>query len=556
MGTIRVLQGVVITHFPLQWTTTVQVNPALGLSGSVWQLAGTLYNRLCMGRHSFFAGYYLPCATLAIALAILLFSACRQDEGTGDATASTAAIMPQETASPEATATPRPTPSPSPSRTPRQASVSAIEQSVGDDGNVVISNVFALEPGWLVVYADDGGEPGAVLGHVAVDEGEQDDVVVTVNPYDVTPALHAILHDDRGELGTFEFPGPDEPLQQGAEPVGATFQVDLRATIPGIEVSDQPVEENGQVVVESVSSPTAGWLVIRADDGEESGAILGQTPVAQGQNENVVVSFDWRSATRQLHAELYRDGGRSGRFEPPEPDTPVLVDDEPIRATFTVTLPPDVFVLDQPTVTGEIVVERAVINAPGWISVFSNFEGFTDRLLGFAPLQPGTNERVTVPIEGRITDSLHILLHEDTGVSGEFEYPAGDPPLRDEGGRPILFTFQTDAGNYVITRDQAPGKDGSVEVPLVVIDLEAWVAIWSDDEGLPGELLGQTLLPAGIHRDVSVALESDHTGETLHVVLHQDLPPAGEFEPPPGPDAILQREGEPIDAPFNLLASP
>lgn len=484
---------------------------------------------------------------LILLLVLLLPAACSQDDDDEPATATV------ELETPQATATARPTPTPSPTATATatpvpQPEVEALEQAVDEDGQFVVSRVFALEDGWLVVYADDEGAPGEVLGHVPIEAGESSDVVVPLDAFGVTPVLHVRLHEDSGESGEFEYPQADEPLEVDGEEVAAAVDVDVRVVVPAVAVADQTLGQDGQVVVDSVTAAAPGWVAVHADDGGEPGQRLGLSPVPEGESNNVTVRFNWRETTRRLHAVLYADNGEQGLFEA-EADTVVAIDEEPITASFIVEAPPDVYVINQPVVAPEIIVERAFINAPGWIAVFSNFEGFTDRLLGVAPLEAGENTMVTIPIEpSNTTDILHVLLHEDTGAEGEFEYPAGDPPLRDEDDRPLFFSFETDTGNYVVTRDQALGEEGTVEVPLVVTDLATWVTVWTDEEGQRGEIIGQTLVERGVQRDVAVEIDAEAVTETLHVVLHQDAGELGEFEYP-GPDEMLLREREVISAP-------
>ena len=430
-----------------------------------------------------------------------------------------------------------------------------MQQTVGDSGEVIISSVYAPRPAWLVLYADDDGEPGEVLGHVAVEEGESRDVSLSVDPYRVTGRLHAVLHQDLGELGTFELPGADEPLEVGGEWVGATFEVDIQVTMPQIVVSDQDLGRDGQIVVDSVTAAEAGWVALQADADGEPDAVLGQTAVEAGENENVVIRFNWRNATRQMHVVLYNDAGRSGRFDLGGDDRPVVINEEPVRAAFTVSLPPDVTVISQPLTTGEVVIDRIMINSNGWVSVYSNFNGFIDRRLGVTPLEAGAHRNVRVSIDTRnATDTLHVMLHEDTGVAGTFEYPAEDPAYRDEAGHPLLFSFETQEGNYVMTEDQALGEDDTVQVPLVVTDLATWVAVWNDDDGAPDEVIGQALVSPGVHRGVRVEIDAAAATDVLHVILHQDAGVPERFEYPDGPDVILQSQGSAIRAPFMLLS--
>lgn len=465
--------------------------------------------------------------------------------------ASTPTSAPTATAKPTATATPRP-----------QPAVSTIRQALEEAGTVTISEVVAPEPSWLVIYADDAGQPGTVLGYTAVPEGESTDVSVSVDVYQATPTVHAGLHRDAGEADEFEFPGPDEPVQVDGEAVVTTFPVDIRVLIPSIVVSNQELERGeGQVVVDSVTADRPGWVVIRADgtggpNGEaDPGPILGQTPVSEGVHEDVIVRFDWQQATPRLHAALYEDLGEEGRFDPAE-DEAITINGTPIHSSFTATLPTDVLVINQPASTGEIVVERAVSNGPGWVVVYNDFEGLTADLLGYAPLETGVSRGITVPLNGNnITPMLHIMVHEDADPQGEFNHPGQDRAVLNEG-RLMLFSFETDTGSYVVTEDQSLGDDGTVQIPLIVTDVETWVVIHAadaSDEGEPGAIIGRRTVTAGIHRDVRVAVEADDVTPTLYVALHLDLGERGEFEYPNGSDTPLLFEQSPIQASFTLL---
>lgn len=92
-------------------------------------------------------------------------------------------------------------------------SISASDQS--GDGSTVMVDEVTIEGGggFVVVHLDDGGSPGEVLGHVEVPEGTSTDVTVTLDsPVEEDVTLWPMLHFDAGEVGTYEFPGPDGPV--------------------------------------------------------------------------------------------------------------------------------------------------------------------------------------------------------------------------------------------------------------------------------------------------------------------------------------------------------
>ena len=86
----------------------------------------------------------------------------------------------------------------------------AIDQDVVD-GIVTVTRVTSDGPGWIVIHADAEGEPGPVIGYAAIPDGISANVKVTVDPTQVTPVLHPMLHVDAGVEGTYEFPGEDAP---------------------------------------------------------------------------------------------------------------------------------------------------------------------------------------------------------------------------------------------------------------------------------------------------------------------------------------------------------
>jgi len=79
--------------------------------------------------------------------------------------------------------------------------------------------------GWLVIHADADGSPGSVIGHQIVIDGRNEGVVVEIDRVQATDTLYAMLHTDAGELGIFEFPGPDEPVTVDGDVVTVPFQV-------------------------------------------------------------------------------------------------------------------------------------------------------------------------------------------------------------------------------------------------------------------------------------------------------------------------------------------
>lgn len=100
---------------------------------------------------------------------------------------------------------------------------------VGDQpvqNSVVTIDVATIDdPGWIAIHAVSDGKPEEIIGTQSINEGVNNDVIVDIDPARLTPELMAMLHTDDGQLGVFEFPGPDAAIQQDGSPVTDTFSI-------------------------------------------------------------------------------------------------------------------------------------------------------------------------------------------------------------------------------------------------------------------------------------------------------------------------------------------
>ncbi len=137
------------------------------------------------------------------ALSALLLGACGSDKKTTSTpTAVTTAAGASGTAAPGAAVT---------------GSLDAADQT-GDGSSITVKSVnITGSAGFIAIHADASGQPGPVVGHVAIPEGDSSDVVVTLDAKSPTGAYWPMLHVDAGTPGTYEFPGPDGPVKSGAD---------------------------------------------------------------------------------------------------------------------------------------------------------------------------------------------------------------------------------------------------------------------------------------------------------------------------------------------------
>jgi hypothetical protein len=97
--------------------------------------------------------------------------------------------------------------------------LAGLESRSGDGTSVTIpAATISGADGWIAVHADDNGEPGAVLGHAPIQEGENTSVEVPLDePLDSSGNLYAMLHVDDPADGNYTFPDGDPPVDAEGE---------------------------------------------------------------------------------------------------------------------------------------------------------------------------------------------------------------------------------------------------------------------------------------------------------------------------------------------------
>lgn len=108
-------------------------------------------------------------------------------------------------------------------------SVSVVDQAVADN-MVVVAKITATAPSWIVIHADNNGAPGPVIGYTGLAAGDNLNIKVKLEMSKITPKLYAMLHEDTGEMGTYEFPEDDLPAKANETVVTVPFTVVLPAT--------------------------------------------------------------------------------------------------------------------------------------------------------------------------------------------------------------------------------------------------------------------------------------------------------------------------------------
>jgi plastocyanin len=214
-----------------------------------------------------------------------------------------------------------------------EPAISVEDQDIAD-GTITVPQADVEGPGWVVIHIQSEGAPGPVIGYTALSQGKNADVEVSVNPAEATETLYAMLHVDAGTVGTYEFPGDDAPLMVGDQMMVKPFKV--TGLPPSVIVLDQAIVEDS-VTVRQVVSAGAGWIVIHSDDAGSPGPVIGFAPVVDGVNPDIKVDIDESDSTATLYAMLHSDAGTAGTFDFPGDDAPVMVEDQMVVKSFSIS---------------------------------------------------------------------------------------------------------------------------------------------------------------------------------------------------------------------------
>jgi len=89
---------------------------------------------------------------------------------------------------------------------------------------------------------------------------------------------------------------------------------------------------------------------------------------------------------------------------------------------------------DQELQDSTVTIDYVVSVGPGWIVIHNDKNGKPGDVIGYSPVADGVNSNVAVTINtNKKTDTLWAMLHTDSGKMGTFEFPKGDPPVKEMG---------------------------------------------------------------------------------------------------------------------------
>jgi hypothetical protein len=129
---------------------------------------------------------------------------------------------------------------------------------------VTVPSAYSEGPGWMVIHASDAkGGVAAVIGYAPLKDGLTKNILVTLSRPAVNgETLYAMLHADKGVVGTYEFPGPDVPVMDGkAQMVNVPFKVEVAAGVPAVRLTLSEQGEKDYLVTKVQPESYAGMIV-------------------------------------------------------------------------------------------------------------------------------------------------------------------------------------------------------------------------------------------------------------------------------------------------------
>ena len=203
-------------------------------------------------------------------------------------------------------------------------------------GMIEIERVIIPQAGWAVIYNDEEGEPGFIIGSAFLEAGLNENVLVEVTETAVTPQLYIRLHDDAEPLAEFN-PGSDLLLTtaDGRVPPATLF-----STTPGnyLVTYDQPPSPTVHVPLVVVAADA--WAVVYTDNVEEDeSVVIGSSWLAAGVNRDVMIDINLELDVTELYVVLHQDLDAVATFDFPDgEDLPIRRSGEVIQLPFQLLL--------------------------------------------------------------------------------------------------------------------------------------------------------------------------------------------------------------------------
>jgi hypothetical protein len=316
-----------------------------------------------------------------------------------------------------------------------------------------------------------------------------------------------------------------------------TTTIDLADLPPATGPADIVVEdqriEGTVVIVESVTMPSAGWVVVREDVGGAPGEVIGISDILrEGVIARVPIPFFVPLADdTTIHVSVQIDIDRDGVFTYEPPNS--LIDEIGTFANGSIAsvtariellppLQPSEVVLEGQRTDGTVITGASVVlPAPGFVALMTDADGAPGAILTVTGLLPAgsTDDLTFTPSPSlRQTVSLFVVAWIDRDENGAFDPEFDVMAVRIDGAiaqASVEIQVVPLEPTSVSAVDQE-GDGASVTIAELTLPATGFVELLTDVDGQPGERLAiGAPRVAGTFDDITFELEEPLTVETL-----------------------------------------
>ena len=335
-----------------------------------------------------------------------------------------------------------------------------------------------------------------------------------------------------------------------------------------IVVDDEVMLQDNTLTINSVSMSNPGWVVIHRDNnGSPMVPEIISVPekVESGPTQNVTIELaagEEVTDGETLWVMLHTDGGILGTYEfetVNDIDAPITdAQGNPVAESFMVSVEGGAVssftANDQDLVNGVVYVESITMEQDGYVVIHASNEAgdgpmVPDIISEPVYLEAGTYSNVGVPLTDDANveagDTLWVMLHEDTGAEGEYEFDGSnglDLPIMD-GDNVVVSSITinnvtTAAMSGVLTVNDQALVDNTITIENINLDMDGWVVVHASNAAGDGPMVPDIIsvpvyLEAGDNADVEITFTEDanvEAGDVVWVMLHNDTGVEGVYE--------------------------
>jgi len=322
-----------------------------------------------------------------------------------------------------------------------------------EGAGVVFESVTMPDPGFVVLYTDEGGSPGEMIGTSAIlSAGVIANVPVSFFvPLEGAATVHAQIHIDMDRNEAFTYEPPDAFIDVPAVKANGEVAV-VMATIgllPPVSPASVTFGEQriigDAVTVASAELPSAGFVVIREDDQSAPGRILGVSDLLPaGTSTDIEVAFDEMvGLSGVMFASVYIDRDTDAILTIGEDAVDRIAQaDDGLEVTVGVPItvvpvtPVRLTVEDQES-EGIEVVATVTVPAPSFLVVRSDDDGLPGEVLVVSGLiEIGTTSGITLTLDPPLDVDTTLWFTVFVDLDGNGEFDQVEPIGILEGGGP------------------------------------------------------------------------------------------------------------------------